>query len=100
MNLEIISVPVITIIVYWTINIIKYAVKDNETFKRFIPLISAALGSVLGVISFYAVPEIIFSQNVFVALITGGASGLSATGCNQLIKQLSKKEDDNENGKE
>jgi len=98
MNLEIISVPVITIIVYWTINLIKYAVKGNETFKRFIPLIAAALGAVLGIICFYAIPEIIFSQNVFIALITGGASGLSATGCNQLIKQLSKKED--ENGKE
>lgn len=99
MNLEIISVPIITIIVYWTINLIKYAVKENETFKRFIPLIAAVFGAVLGIVCFYAVPEIIFSQNVLIALITGGASGLSATGCNQIIKQLGKKEDDNEDNK-
>lgn len=33
-NLELISVPVIATIVYWVINLIKYAVKNNETFKR------------------------------------------------------------------
>ncbi len=96
MNLEIRSVPTITLTVYWTINLIKYAVKENETFKRFIPLVSAILGAILGIICFYAVPEIIFSQNVFIALITGGASGLSATGCNQIIKQLGKRESDDE----
>ena len=96
MNLEIRSVPTITLTVYWTINLIKYAVKENETFKRFIPLVSAILGEILGIICFYAVPEIIFSQNVFIALITGGASGLSATGCNQIIKQLGKRESDDE----
>ena len=42
--LELISVPAIATIVYWVINLIKYAVKENETFMRFIPLISAALG--------------------------------------------------------
>ena len=37
--LELISVPAIATIVYWVMNLIKYAVKDNEKFKRFIPLI-------------------------------------------------------------
>ncbi|MCM1532848.1 MAG: phage holin family protein, partial [Ruminococcus flavefaciens] len=67
--------------------------KENETFKRFIPLIAAALGAVLGVIAFYALPSIIPADNVFVALLIGIASGLTATGTNQIIKQLGKGDD-------
>lgn len=92
--LELISVPAIATIVYWVINIIKYAVQDNEKFKRFIPLISAALGAVLGVVAFFALPSIIPADNVCVAILIGGASGLTATGTNQIIKQLTKKDDE------
>lgn len=92
--LELISVPAIATIVYWVINIIKYAVQENEKFKRFIPLISAALGAVLGVVAFYALPSIIPATNVCVAILIGGASGLTATGTNQIIKQLTKKDDE------
>ena len=94
--LELISVPAIATIVYWVINIIKYAVQENEKFKRFIPLISAALGAVLGVVAFYALPSIIPADNVCVAILVGGASGLTATGTNQIIKQLGKKDGDDE----
>lgn len=89
--LELISVPAIATIVYWVINLIKYAVKDNEKFKRFIPLISAALGAILGLVAYYAVPSIIPAANVCVAILIGGASGLTATGTNQIIKQLGKR---------
>ena len=92
--LELISVPAIATIVYWVINIIKYAVQENEKFKRFIPLISAALGAVLGVVAFYALPSIIPADNVCVAILVGGASGLTATRTNQIIKQLTKKDDE------
>lgn len=94
--LELISVPAIATIVYWVINLIKYAVKENEKFKRLIPLISAALGAVLGLVAFYAVPGIIPATNVCVAILIGGASGLTATGTNQIIKQLGKKDKDGE----
>lgn len=94
--LELVSVPAIAAIVYWVIAIIKYAVKENETFKRFIPLIAAGLGVILGVAAYYLVPGIIPADNVVVAIIIGGASGLTATGVNQIIKQLSGKDNDNE----
>ncbi len=86
--IELISVPVIATIVYWLINAIKYAVKENETFKRFIPLVAVGLGSICGLIAYYAIPGYIVADNVFVAIVIGGASGLSATGTNQIIKQL------------
>ena len=89
--LELISVPAIAAVVYWVVNLIKYIVGENETFKRFIPLIATALGVVSGVVCFYALPSIIPATNLLVAIVIGGASGLTATGANQVIKQLSDK---------
>lgn len=93
--LELLSVPAIATIVYWVVNLIKLGV-NNEKFNRFIPLVAAALGVVFGVIAFYAVPQIIPAENVVVAIIIGGASGLTATGTNQVIKQLTKGKDESE----
>lgn len=94
--LNLISVPAIAVVVYWVINIIKRAVGENEKFKRFIPLIAAGLGIVCGIVCYYALPSIIPAPNIVVAIVIGGASGLTATGTNQLLKQLGKKDDDNE----
>lgn len=92
--LNIISVPAIATIVYFVISIVKYATNDNEKFKRFIPVVAAVLGIVLGIVAFYAVPGIIPADNVFTAILIGGASGLTATGANQIIKQLGKGDND------
>jgi hypothetical protein len=93
--LQIISVPAIATIVYWTVNLIKYATNNSEKFKRFIPLVSAGLGAILGIVCYYGIPDIISASNILVAIISGGASGLSATGCNQIIKQLGKEKEEN-----
>lgn len=92
--LNLVSVPVIAAIVYWVANLIKYVTKQNETVKRWIPVVAAALGAALGVVAFYALPDIVPADNVFVAILIGIASGLTATGTNQIIKQLGKKEDE------
>ena len=47
-------------------------------------------------VAFYAVPSIVPAENVFVAILIGIASGLTATGTNQIIKQLGKKEEDSD----
>ena len=90
--LELISVPAIVIVVYFIIEIIKKCVGNNEKFKRFIPLIATAIGVICGVVCFFALPSIIPASNVVVAIVIGGASGLTATGTNQIIKQLGKKD--------
>ena len=92
----IITVPAIAAIVYTIIDIVKTACGGDEKFKRFIPLISAGLGAVIGVVAFYFVPGIIDTQNILVAITIGAASGLSATGTNQAVKQLVKGADTNE----
>ncbi len=95
--LNLISVPAIAAVVYWVINLIKYTVGEKEAFKRFIPLIATGLGIACGVICYFAIPSIIPADNVLIAIVIGGASGLTATGTNQVIKQLTKKDDDTEN---
>ena len=93
--LELISVPAIAAVVYWLVNLIKYVVGDNETFKRWIPILATALGVVCGVICYFAIPTIVPAENLLVAIVIGGASGLTATGTNQIIKQLGKGDDKN-----
>lgn len=90
---EIATIPALAAIVYTIIDIVKTAMGGDEKFKRFIPLISCVLGAVCGVIAFYFVPGVMGTENLLVAIVLGSASGLSATGTNQAVKQLVKKEE-------
>ena len=94
---DIVTIPAIAAIVYTIIDIAKTACGGDEKFKRFIPLLSALL-VLFRVVSFYFVPGIMETQNVLVAIVLGAASGLSATGTNQIVKQLTKGKDDNGSG--
>ena len=91
------TIPAIAAIVYTIIDIVKTAVGGDEKFKRFIPLIACILGAVCGVVAFYFVPGVFQTDNLLVAIVLGASSGLSATGTNQAVKQLTKTT--NEEGK-
>ena len=93
---EIATIPAIAAIVYTIIDIVKTAVGSTEQFKWFIPLISCALGAIIGTITYFCVPGVMETQNVLVAIVLGAASGLSATGTNQAVKQLTGKTDKTE----
>lgn len=96
--LEFLSVPAIAAVVYWVINLIKHTAGENEKFKRFIPLTAVLLGAVCGVICFFALPNLILADNVIIAILIGGASGLTATGANQIFKQIGKQDSDKGDG--
>lgn len=87
---DFITVPIIVSIVYGGLTLLKKAVNDNEKVLRLLPLIAAGAGVILGVVAYFAMPEIIPASNVFVAILIGGASGLAATGTNQIFKQFAK----------
>lgn len=91
--LNIASVPVITALVYGAMQLYKYTVGGRESLIRLIPVIAAILGAVLGIVAFYAVGEVMPADNIFTAILIGGASGLAATGSNQIFKQLTKGRD-------
>jgi len=102
-TLDFVAVPVIVTVVYTLISLLKKETKGNEKVLSRLPLIAAAIGAVLGVIGFFAVPTIIPADNIFTALLIGIGSGLAATGTNQIFKQLGKKDEedkgDDGNGK-
>src|SRR5574344_1798015 len=89
--LEIVCVPVIVSLVFSLMEIYKkFIAKENEKLVRLIPLFAGIIGIIAGIICFYCFPAIIAATNLGTAILVGGASGLSATGCNQVFKQLSK----------
>ncbi|MEG1582179.1 MAG: phage holin family protein [Clostridia bacterium] len=88
---QIVSVPIIVSIVYFFITLYKSVVKDkSEIFFTMIPLIAGVLGAIVGIIAYYAVPEIMPAHNLLVAILIGGSSGLAATGTHQICKQIKK----------
>lgn len=93
---EFATIPALAAIVYTIIDITKTAMGDTDKFNRFIPLIACVLGAVCGVVAFYCVPGVMETENLLVAIVLGASSGLSATGTNQVVKQLTKttEEDD------
>ena len=96
------GVPVIAAIVYGTLALYKYLV-TSEKGRRLIPALAAVLGAALGITAYYAAPEVIAAANVLSAALIGGASGLAATGANQVYKQLTKdyvKDDEEKEKKE
>lgn len=89
--MEIICVPAIVAVVYIVIEFYKkWLAKGKEKWLNLIPIIALILGGVLGVAVFYIAPQIILAGNVWLALVIGACSGLSATGANQIFKQLEK----------
>ena len=90
--IQVTSVPIIVAVVYVALYVYKQVVKQ-EKFICIIPIIAALLGAVLGITAFYCLPDIIAAVNVLAAILIGAASGLAATGANQIFKQLTKKED-------
>ncbi|CCZ95313.1 putative uncharacterized protein [Corallococcus sp. CAG:1435] len=82
-------VPIIVVCCYLVGEIYKQIFKKNADAYRFIPVILPVLGGILGVVIFFTNPEMIFNaQNVWIALGVGIFSGASATGANQIIKQV------------
>lgn len=99
------AVPIIVICCYLCGEIYKAIFRNHTNAYRFIPLVTSVLGGILGVVIFLTNPEIILdAPNIWIALGVGIVSGASATGANQIIKQIfqqtnedtENKEDDNE----
>lgn len=83
-------IPFIMIVVYLIIEFIKVVSKNIESVLRLLPIISAILGACISIAIFYLSPNSSISTNILVCVIDGIFAGLSATGSNQLIKQLNK----------
>lgn len=86
--MEVFSVPTLTALVYAVITAIKEISANDERIKKYIPLIALAVGMIIAGIAHVYEPEFLNATDMVSALITGAASGLAATGSNQIVKQL------------
>lgn len=79
------TVLAITVIVYIIGSIVKATKLDN----KWIPVISGIAGIALGIVAFAIGMPDFPAADYLTAAAVGGASGLAATGINQIGKQLS-----------
>lgn len=86
-SLGIAVVSAIVVLCYVFGEVAKASALDN----KWIPIVCAVSGIVLGVISLYVMPDFP-AEDVVTAAAIGGASGLAATGVNQAVKQLKSKQ--------
>lgn len=86
---EFIALPAIVVICY----LIGFGLKTvgNEKVDNFIPVICGISGAILGIAIFLTIPDYIAADNWAVAVAVGIVSGFSATGVNQVYKQLVQK---------
>ena len=86
MDFGIANVVAITVLAY----IVGLIVKATNVDNKWIPVICGVAGIVLGVVALYiGVPDFP-AVDYLTAAAVGGASGLAATGLNQVAKQLGK----------
>ena len=85
--MDLISIPTIMVISYLITEIFKLFSK-----KKYLPVVAGVSGLILGIISFYLVPELIGNTNLLTSIAIGIVSGLAATGSNQILKQIRKEE--------
>lgn len=83
---EFVAFPAIVVICYLAGLICKTI--GNEKLDKFIPSICGVLGAILGVVIFLTIPNFIPASNWAIAVAIGIVSGLSATGINQIYKQI------------
>jgi len=91
--MDIICVPLIVSVVFSIMEGYKRIAEKSKHRKGLIaviPIIAAGIGAVMGIVLFYAWSASITAADALTAILVGAASGLSATGANQIFKQLHK----------
>ena len=83
-NFGLATVVVITVIAYLAGEAVKLI---PAVQNKMIPVICGAIGGVLGIVAMHIMPDFP-ARDYLTAAAVGIVSGLAATGCNQVCKQL------------
>lgn len=87
-NIEIYSIPVIAALCFGFIEVLKRTFKNDSKLKNAYPLIAAILGTMLGVFAYLVDPAVMVTDSILTSALAGMASGLSATGGNEIIQRM------------
>ena len=88
MDYTFITIPVITSIVYASLILSRKQQTITRSFLDSLPLVAAVTWNHLWHSKFLFIPGVLNTENVFVALVVGAASGLAATGLTRLLSNL------------
>ncbi len=88
------AIPCITVIAYLIGSVFKIFTKGTK--NEFIPALCGVAGGVLGALCFFFFPDCIPGGNLLFSIATGILSGFSATGVNQMYKQMTEKKEKSE----
>ena len=87
--LDIMTIPFIILTVYVLAEFGKVFIFTTDNRRKLLPATAAVIGGVLAVLLFFFIPGAMTNfDNVVEACTSGMASGLAATGCNQVYKQF------------
>ena len=89
MDFGLTSVAGIVVICYLAAQVVKATKLDN----KWLPVICGILGGVIGIFGMYCIQDYP-ADDLITAIAVGIVSGLAATGVNQVYKQLTHKEKD------
>lgn len=92
-----ITSPAVVIIVYALAEIIKKILLKTDEQRAILPAICILLGIVISVALFSIWPDAMLEKTIPDAIITGGMSGMAATGVNQIKLQYKKFKDSTDN---
>lgn len=98
--MEYISIPAIVIICYLIGELFKHCILKKKSKYKFLPMIVGISGGIIGLITYFVSPELMFNvTSPIVAISIGIVSGLASTGGNEAIKKILKKVGDEDNEK-
>ena len=85
------GIPIIVVLTYIACELYKILFQNKKEAYKYIPILTSIIGGLLGSLIYLTHPEMIFNaSNIYIAMLIGIISGSSATGTNQIIKQIFK----------
>lgn len=88
---DIVTMPFIILVVYIMVELTKKKVFNTDERRKLIPACAAVVGGLIGTAMYLIAPNVMAQYaNIVEACTAGMASGLAATGCNQVYKQFKK----------
>ena len=97
--MDLTTIPFIVLVSYIMGELFKVIVKNKKGLTKLISLIPSLIGCLLSLIIYLDDPSVLGASNIYVAMEIGIISGASATGTNEIIKQIFKNKEEKENGK-
>ena len=82
------TIPLIVIMCYLCGEVFKFIFKSKQEFYKLTPIITSIFGGLIATIMYLDDPSLLNAENIYVAIEIGIISGSSATGANQIIKQM------------